>query len=151
MSGIRVLAILALSLFLGSAEDPFSGVWALNLSKSKLSPPLPKSQIVRVESNTSGIRISEELVTGEGERMTITVDAKFDGKDYPIKGSPFADAVSYQRVDRFTIKGIGKKDGKAIMHETVVVSPDGKTMTGTYSGTDATGRQVTAIAVFDKQ
>jgi len=151
MSGTRVLAVLAFLLFLAGAEDPFSGVWTLNLSKSKLPPPLPKSQVARVESNASGIRIAEELVTDKGERMTITADAKFDGRDYPVKGSPFADAVSYQRVDRFTIKGIGKKDGKVIMHETVVISPDGKTMTGSYSGTDATGKQVTASAVFDKQ
>lgn len=147
----RVMAVLALSLFLRAADDPFSGVWKLNLAKSKLPPPVPKSQIARVDSDGSSIRISEEVVSDKDERMTITVDARFDGKDYPIKGAPFADAVSYQRIDRFTIKGIGKKDGKVIMHETVVVSPDGKTMTGTYSGTDATGKQATAVAVFDKQ
>ena len=147
----KVLAVLALSLFLGAVEDPFAGVWVLNLSKSKLSPPVPKSQTARVDSDGSRIRISEEIVSDKGERMNITVDARFDGKDYPIKGSPYADAVSYQRVDRFTIKGVGKKAGKVIMHETVVVSQDGKTMTGTYSGTDATGKNVTAVAVFEKQ
>jgi hypothetical protein len=151
MIGTRILVFLALSLFLGAAEDPFSGLWKLNLSKSKLSPPIPKSQIARVDIDTSGIRISEEIVSDKGERMIITVDAKFDGKDYPVKGSPYADAVSYERVDRFTIKGVGKKAGKVIMYETVVVSPDGTAMTGTYSGTDASGKQVTAIAFFDKQ
>jgi hypothetical protein len=151
MIGTRVLPFLALSLLLQAAEDPFSGVWKLNLSKSKLSPPIPKSQIARVAARASGIRISEEIVTDTGERMNISVDAKFDGKDYPVNGSPYADGVSYQRIDRFTIKGVGKKAGKVIMYETVVVSPDGKTMTGTYSGTDASGKQVTAIAVFDKQ
>ena len=151
MLGARVLVFLALSMSLGAAEDPFSGAWKLNPSKSKLSPPVPKSQTARVEVDASGIRISEEIVSDKGERMNITVDARFDGKDYPIKGSPYADAVSYQRVDRFTIKGVGKKAGKVIMHETVVVSQDGKTMTGTYSGTDATGKNVTAVAVFEKQ
>jgi hypothetical protein len=151
MIGTRILAFLALSLLLQAAEDPFSGVWKLNLSKSKLSPPIPKSQIARVDAGASGIRISEEIVSDTGERMNISVDAKFDGKDYPVNGSPYADGVSYQRIDRFTIKGVGKKAGKIIMHETVVVSPDGKTMTGTYSGTDASGKQVTAIAIFEKQ
>jgi hypothetical protein len=37
------------------------------------------------------------------------------------------------------------------MHETVVVSPDGKSMTGTYSSTDAVGIHVTAVAVFEKK
>ena len=151
MIGTRILASLAISLLLQAAQDPFSGVWKLNLSRSRLPPPIPKSQTARVDVNASGIRISEEIVSDTGERMNISVDARFDGKDYPIKGSPFADSVSYQRIDRFTIKGVGKKAGKVIMHETVVVSRDGKTMTGTYSGTDASGKQVAAVAVFEKQ
>jgi hypothetical protein len=32
-----------------------------------------------------------------------------------------------------------------------VVSADGKTLTGTYSGKDAAGKQVTGMAVFEKQ
>ncbi len=111
----------------GAPEDPFSGVWKLNLSKSKLTPPYPKSQIVRIEVDGSRIRITEELVSATGERLSISVDARFDGKDYPVQGAPFADSVSYERVDRFTIKGIGKKDGRVVMHETVVVSADGST------------------------
>ena len=146
-----VVAILMFFGYLLAAGDPFSGTWVLNLSKSNLPPPLPKSQIAHVVVDASGIRITEELVKGAGERMTISVNARFDGKDYPISGSPFADAVAYRRVDRNTIKGVGKKGGKVIMHETVVLSPDGKIMTGTYSGTDATGKQVTAVAVFEKQ
>ncbi len=151
MFGTKALPLLALSIFLGNAEDPFSGVWILNISKSKLPPPIPRSQIARVEADASGIRITEEVIDDKGTKMNISVDARFDGEDYPVKGSPFADAVSYQRVDRLTIKGVGKKAGKVVMHETVTVSTDGKTMTGTYSGTDATGKNVTAVAIFDKQ
>ena len=151
MSVRTILAFLALSISLAAAEDPFSGVWKLNLEKSKLPPPLPKSQIVRITVLGSAIEMSEELVTGSGEHMIISVKARFDGKDYPVTGAPFADTAAYVRLDRTTIKGTGKKAGKVVMNETVVVSPDGRTVTGTYSGTDATGKQVTAIAVFDKQ
>jgi len=35
--------------------------------------------------------------------------------------------------------------------EKATVSPDGKTLTGSYSGTDLTGKQVTGVAVFEKQ
>jgi len=146
-----VAAILMLFGCIFAAGDPFSGTWVLNLSRSKLPPPLPKSQTAQVIVDASGIQITEEVVSGTGERMTISVKARFDGKDYPVSGSPFADAVAYERVDRHTIKGIGKKDGKVVMHETVVLSPDGKTMTGTYSSTDAAGKPVTAFAIFEKQ
>ncbi len=147
-------AILVAVMLFGSmlfAGDPFSGTWVLNLSKSKIPPPLPKSQMVHVVVDAIDIELTEELVNSSGERLSIHAKAKFDGKDYPVTGTPFADTVAYQRVARNTIKGIGKKAGKAIMHETVVVSPDGKSMTGTYSGTDATGRQVTAVAVFERK
>ncbi len=132
------------------AGDPFSGTWILNLSKSKIPPPLPKSQIVHVVVDASDIEITEELVNSPGERLSIHAKAKFDGKDYPEAGVA-SDTFTYKRVDRNTIKSVAKKAGKVIMHETVVVSPDGKTMTGTYSGTDATGKQVTAVAVFERK
>ncbi|MBZ5538099.1 MAG: hypothetical protein LAO31_19275 [Acidobacteriia bacterium] len=144
-----VLCCVSLCVF--AAEDPFSGQWKLNPSKSKLPPPLPQSQVSYIEADATHIQVREEIINDKGERMTITVDAKFDGKDYPIVGAPSADTVAYQRLNSRTVKGVAKKDGKVILRETVVVSPDGMTMTGTYHGTDATGRQVRAVAVFDKQ
>jgi hypothetical protein len=54
-------------------------------------------------------------------------------------------------VDRNTIKSVAKKAGKVVMNETVVVSPDGKSMTATYLSTDASGKQVTNVAVFERK
>ena len=151
MVGKTLLAVVMLFGSMLFAGDPFSGTWILNPSKSKIPPPVPKSQIAHVVVDGADIEITEEIVNESGERLTIHVKAKSDGKDYPVTGTPYADSGAYQRVDRNTIKGIAKKAGKVIMHETVVVSPDGKSMTGTYSGTDATGKQVTAVAVFEKK
>jgi len=152
MIGLRTVAALcALSFCMFAAGDPFSGAWRLNLSKSELPPPIPRSQTVRIKASSRSIRIREEIVDAAGKRMTITVNARFDGKDYPVKGSPFADTVAYQRVDSRTVKGTVKKAGKVVTTETATVSADGKTLTGSYSGTDATGKQATGSAVLDKQ
>jgi hypothetical protein len=137
--------------FIAPEDDPFSGTWVLNVSKSEIPPPVPKSQIAHIVVDGENVEITEEIVNESGERLTIHVKARSDGKDYPVTGTPYADSGSYQRVDRNTIKGIAKKAGKVVMHETVVVSPDGKSITGTYSGTNATGNQVTAVAVFEKR
>ena len=139
--------------FISPADDPFSGTWVLNVSKSEIPPPypVPKSQIARVVADTSQIEFTEEIVNESGERLTIHIKARFDGKDYPVTGTPSADTVAFQRVDRSTIKGLTKKDGKVIMQETAVVSPDGRTMTSTYSSTDAAGKPATAVGVFDKK
>ena len=103
---------LALPLCLIAAADPFSGAWTLNLLKSKLPPPLPRSQIVHIKANRTGIHVREEVVNEDGRSMTVTVKAKFDGKDYPVSGSPSADSVAYRRIDSHTLKGVVKKAGR---------------------------------------
>ncbi len=139
-------ALVTLCLLAGG--DPFSGTWKLNLQKSKFTSPVPRSQTALIQADAAGLRIREEVVTDTGEKLTITVDARFDGKDYPITGAPFADAVAYERVDSRTIRGVGKKSGRVVMRETVVVSADGKTVTGTYTSPDG---KPAGVAVFDKQ
>jgi len=150
---VKVRTVLCtIALFAGlAAADPFSGTWVLNLSKSTLPPPPPQSQTSHIKASSKSIRIRELIVNDKGKQMSIAVDAKFDGKDYPITGSPFVDTVAYQRVDSHTLKGIVKKAGRVVTTEKATVSPDGKTLTGTYSGTDLTGKQVTGVAVFEKQ
>ena len=133
------------------ASDPFSGVWKINLAKSELAVPAPRSQIVRIQASAEGLRIREEVTNDKGEPLVITLDAKFDGKDYPITGSPFADAGSYNRVDSHTLSATAKKAGKVIETETVAVSADGKTMTAHYTYTDAFGKRVSAVAVADRE
>ena len=149
---LRLFAFLGLAGSLWAA-DPFTGTWVLNLSKSNIPPPFTaaKRQIVHLTINGSDFEINEEVVTDSNEKLTIHAKAKFDGKDYPITGTPAVNTIAYQRVDRNTIKGVGKKDGKVVIQETAVVSPDGNSITGSYSITDATGKQVTAIAVFEKK
>jgi hypothetical protein len=145
--GLLVAAALAWS----GAADPFAGLWRLNLAKSNLPPPLPQSQTVRIEVEGGTIRMREEIVNERGEHLIITLEAGFDGRDYPIYGTSQADTVAYERVDERTLRSTIKKSGRVVMKETIFVSADGRTVTGTYSGTDASGRIVTASAVFDRQ
>lgn len=133
-----------------AARDPFSGTWKLNLSKSKLPAPLPQSQVVTIHIADQIIRVQEDVVSEKGEKLTIKGLAKFDGQDYAIDGSQYADTVAYTRVDRNTLKSIGKKGGKVIVNEIAVVSGNGKTLTATYSGADSSGRPATFVAVFDR-
>lgn len=145
-----VIATLVIPIWLVAADDPFSGVWKLNLSKSMLPPPVPKSQMVHIKAGSGSIEIREEIDNQQGGPTEVSVKAKFDGKEYPVDGSPFADSVIYERVDSHTIKGIAKKDGKVVSHETVILSKDGRTMTGTYTARDPSGKPVTATAVFER-
>ncbi|MDD5543969.1 MAG: hypothetical protein PHX83_12420 [Acidobacteriia bacterium] len=142
------IAIFLIPVRLKAAEDPFTGVWTLVLSESTLPPPIPKSQFVRIKADAKHIHIREKVMTGDHASMEVSVAAKFDGQEYPVKGSPYADTVIYDRVDSHTIKGIAKKAGKIVSNETAVISEDGRAMTVTYNTTDRSGKMLTAIAVF---
>lgn len=55
--------------------------------------------------------------------------AKFDGKDYPVKGSYGYDQVSLKRINDNSFEETDKLNGKVIEVDTWTVSKDGKTLT----------------------
>jgi hypothetical protein len=74
--------------------------------------------------------------TPDGLSMTTptgeSYDAKFDGKDYPIKGDRGGSTVSLARVDDRTIEETTKREGKVVGVSRVTVAPDGSTLTMIY-------------------
>jgi len=44
-----------------------------------------------------------------------------------------------------------KRDGKTMFTRRMVISPDGKTLTITVTGTNAQGQKVSNVEVFEKQ
>ncbi len=71
--------------------------------------------------------------TDDGLSMTAptgeSFDAKFDGKDYPVKNDLPGTVVSLKKVNDRTIEQAIKRDGKVLFVNTMAVSADGKTMT----------------------
>jgi len=134
-------------------KDPRIGTWKLNVAKSKYDPgPAPQSQTLKVDAVGKGEKITSETVTADGKKVTVTYTANFDGKDYPLTGSALgADKVSLKRIDARTTERIDKKDGKPVVTIRRVVSADGKTMTATVKGTNAEGKPINNVAVFEKQ
>jgi len=135
-----------------SANDPMIGTWKLTASKSTYTPgPVPKSATNKFEPWEDGIKATIDLVDGQGNKIHAEVAARFDGKDYPIKGSPIADAVALKRVNDRHMEITWKKDGKVAMTGKSVISADGKTTTVTQTGKDPEGRAVNNTAIYDKQ
>jgi len=134
------------------AADPAAGTWKLNPAKSKFSPgPGPKSATVTYEVTADGIRRTGESITADGTKTSFEYSAKYDGKDYPVKGSDVFNAISMKRVNDHTAEATLKKDGKPVMTARRVISKDGKTLTITTSGTNAKGEKVRNVNVYDKQ
>jgi hypothetical protein len=146
-----LLAALALAVT-ADAADQHSGTWKMNPAKSKYSPgPAPTNTTVKIEADDKGVKINAEGTNADGSALHVQYDAKFDGKDYPVTGIPYADIVSVKRVGADTIESTMKKGGQVTMTVTSTVSKDGKTRTSTFKGKDAAGHDVLNVVVSDRQ
>jgi hypothetical protein len=149
-------SVLALSLaasvtLVSQSKEPWVGTWRLNVSKSTTSPgPKPFSSTVHIESADGGIKQVTEQSLGIGaSRSEFT--AKFDGKDYAIRGNPNADMVTLKRIDDTTYEVVGKQRGKVTITSRVSHSADGKVRTVVQTGVDAKGQKVMNTLVYDRR
>jgi hypothetical protein len=137
----------------GAAHDnPMTGTWKLNVSKSKYDPgPAPKSINSTMEETKDGLTTTAQIVDADGKARTVHYEAKFDGKEYPLTGSPDYDAVVAKRINRRTIEITRKKGGTVVQTARYVVSKDGKKITLTATGTNAKGQKINNVTVLKKR
>ena len=150
MRTLRVLcALLLFAVTALAADDPFTGTWKLNIAKSKLLVgDNTKTDVYRMVADDSTIKFTDEITLDKGVRK-VTIDAKFDGKYYPIKGDPDTDAVAYQRKGN-TLTATLKKGGKVVGKYKARVSQDGQITTVIFT-VYSNDQPQTFTAVFEKQ
>jgi hypothetical protein len=135
-------------------SDPLTGLWQLNVAKSKYSPgPGPKSQTLNIQGEGQNRKLTAVGINAAGNAAQVVVFSELveDGNPHPVTGLAVADANTYTRVDAHTIKVTRLKDGKVVQTATWVVSQDGKTLTANLTGTDANGQEVNNITLYEKQ
>ena len=148
------LSVLALTtLFAGPAlaGDNWVGSWKLNAAKSQLGSNAIRAQTLTFETTADGIKLTSDGTDAEGKPMHSGYTSKFDGKDVPWAGNPMADTAAPKRIDNNSYENVWKKAGKKTVTAKVSVSKDGKTLTVSQTGADATGAAVSSVAVYDRQ
>jgi hypothetical protein len=135
------------------ATDRQAGTWKMNMEKSKFANdmPAPKGETVVIEEQEGGLKVVSNGLNAEGKPTHFEYSVKYDGKDYPVTGSPAVDAVAVKKINDSTIETIRKKNGVVVTTNTSVISKDGKTRTNTFHGKNANGEPRTWTAIFDKQ
>ena len=133
------------------AADGFLGTWKLNEAKSKLAPGAAKNSTVVYSMMGDQVMVTIDGTDAAGKPLHDEWMGKFDGKDYPVKGDSASDARSLKKIDDHTLTLEVKKGGKVLATGRIVLSADGKSRTVTTEATDASGKKVTATAVYDKQ
>jgi hypothetical protein len=152
MVSLAACCTILLSTSVVLAADNWLGTWKLDLAKTKYSPgPAPKSLTLKFEATPGGIKFTGDGVSAEGKPVHSMFSSKFDGKDVPYEGNPDADTASPKKIDDNGYDNTWKKGGKATITAKVVVSPDGKTITITQTGTNAKGEAVNNTIVYNKQ
>ncbi len=145
------LAVLLVAVGICSAQDPNVGTWKLNESKSKLAAGMPKNLMVKVEAAGDSTKVTVDGVDGMGKPTHNEWTGKSDGKDYPVTGDPNSDTRAYKKVNDRTMDLTVKKGGKVTISGKIVTSADGKSRTVTVHGMDASGKEVQAVSVYDRQ
>jgi hypothetical protein len=137
------------------AQDAHVGTWKQDFAKSKLDPaptaPAPQSITRTYEKFGDGLQFTQVTVSADGKSTTSTYSAHYDGKEYPLTGNANADIIILKRIDASTLESTLKKAGKIVNTGRNTVSADGKTMTYTSKGTNASGQPTSATTIFDRQ
>ena len=144
------ISLVFVSVALGYQDNPNVGTWKLNEAKSKFAGKARNHTVV-YETAGDQIKVIVDGVDENGGAVHHEWTGKFDGKAYPVTGDAMSDSRSYKQVNKSTLTLIGIKGGKQRMTGKVVISADGKSRTVTTTATDASGKKVTNVAVYDKQ
>lgn len=145
------LALYSVAAVVCFASQSHMGTWKLNEAKSKFASGVAKNHTVVYEAAGDDVKVTVDGTDRDDKPTHNEWTGKFDGKEYPVTGDPTSDARSYKMVDGNTLELTVKKGGKVIVTGQIVTSADGKTRTVTTKGTDAEGKKLESIAMYDKQ
>jgi hypothetical protein len=144
------LALLALSTAC-LAADATAGTWKLNAAKSKPAPGGAKYDTVTIASEGANMKVTLDGTDTAGKPVHSEWVGKYDGKQYPVNGNPDMETGAYKKVDDHTFQYTAMKGGKPTTSAKITYSADGKTRTVHTSVTDAKGKKVSGMSLYDKQ
>ena len=145
------LAMVALPRVSFAQSSSLIGTWKLNLDKSKLVGAPPRSATLTYTQDGQNMRSTAQGIDAQGNPTMVVFMHIYDGMPHPTTGSPVYDASAYTRVDGSTLIVVRFKAGELVQIGTLVVSQDGKTLTGPSTGTQANGQLGNTILVYDRQ
>ena len=151
----RALVVLAITTVAALGADNSIGTWKVNPAKSKYTPgPIPVKSLTAVrEAAPGGVKVTTTGERSDGTSISTSYTAKYDGSATAVAGTgaPY-DSIAIKQVNANTFTYEAKNTtGKYHATGRMVISSDGKTMTSTSKGTDATGAAATLTLVYEKQ
>jgi hypothetical protein len=154
LSGILVFATAGLLL---AQKNSVSGVWKLDVAKSKFNPgPGPKSATLTIDTSGAGVKTTFDEIEADDNHVGYEYSTTEDGKDYPVSGTARtailggAETVVMRHASSSLVVHF-MKSGQIVATNNTVVSKDGKTLKITSQGADAKGQPLSSMTVWNKQ
>jgi hypothetical protein len=145
---VLVVACLVASVGTSLVAQSNMGTWVANVAKSTYSPdPAPKSSTLTI----SATGVTVDIAAADGSAQHWAYGGTYDGKPVPVTGNPNADTASRKRLSPTTTETTFTKAGKVTSVNTSVVAADGKTMTITAKGTNAQGKPMLNVQLYEKK
>ena len=120
------------------------GAWTLSaiLSTGSTAPRLYSRGTRHISVSDDSVTIVDDFVRVRGGVVHLEWTGKLDGSDYPVEGVEVYLTSAYRQVDDRTIELRQKVDGRPVVHATLVLSEDGKTITTTTTDGVTTAKTV---------
>jgi hypothetical protein len=145
------LSILLLAVAVSFAQNPNIGTWKLNAAKSKIPAGVGQNNTVVYTAAGDMMTVTTDGVDGSGKPAHTEWTGKFDGKPYPVTGSPSVDSRAVTAKGDHVLEIDNMKGGKSVSKGKVELAKDGKSRTLETEGDSADGKKVKAKYVYDKQ
>ncbi len=132
--------------------NPFTGSWAANLEKSRRHANHQfASATMTFDVTDEAVSMAYTGVNAAGKEESSTIAFYPDGKEHPV--SPQAPGVmmvsSWAGTHRLDTEA--RKGDATLGRGSYEVSSDGRVLTATLSGIDASGAAFEQVIVFDRQ
>ncbi len=123
------------------AESPFVGTWKMNRDKTQFDA---KSGILKIEADGQGIRYSSA--------GTAVYGGPLDGTERPGLGTYAKDTFVLKKNGDRGYETVQSRNGKNTVREVIEASPDGKTLTSSFTqlGQRKDGKQPTTVNTYKR-
>ena len=137
-----------------AADDPFTGKWKIDASKSSFSDgTFPKNMSIVIDLNfgTNELRYHSVNDTNKGAPSGTDYTAKLDWKPYPLANNARYNQVAVRRLNEREFEVLELKDGDVIVGALYELLPGGKRFVRRGIAKAPDGRSREYEEYFDKQ
>ena len=154
MKALALALVLAAVPYAAQAADPFVGTYRLNAAKSATTGgQMPAELMLTISEDAGYLLVATSGKTAAG--ATITADVLVlpiaGGTVKAPAGEKNYDSTVVKRTNANTIDMVAMQKGKERTRVKLALSRDGKTLTRSFTSTNAQGRPVTGSSVLERQ